>query len=72
MRPRVGELLWVAKSRRKLSTANEVKLNCMRARLWNKQAQSLNHELMDMNRMEGVAKQGEHARNRKAFMINAR
>jgi len=60
------------KSRRKLITANEVKRNCMRATECGKEAWSVNCEPMDKNRIEGAAKQGERAMNRKAVVIKAR
>jgi hypothetical protein len=60
------------KSRRKLITANEVKRNCIRATECGKEAWSINCEPMDKNRIEGAAKQGERARNRKALVIKAR
>jgi hypothetical protein len=57
------------KSSRKLTTASEVKRNCMRATECGKEAWSVNHEPMDKNRIEGGADQGERARNRKAFVV---
>jgi hypothetical protein len=63
---------WRCKSSRKLITVSEVKRNCMRATKCGKEAWSVNHELMDKNRIEGAAKQGERAVNRKALVIKAR
>ena len=60
------------KSRRKLITTNEVKRNCMRVTECGKEAWSVNREPMNKNRIEGVAKQGERAKNRKALVIKAR
>ncbi len=60
------------KSRRKLITASEVKRNCMRVTECGKEAWSINCEPMDKNRIEGAAKQGERAMNRKALVIKAR
>jgi hypothetical protein len=60
------------KSRRKLITANEAKRNCMRATECGEEAWSVNREPMDKNRIEGAAKQGERAWNRKALVIKAR
>ena len=59
------------KSRRKLITANEVKRNCMRVTECREEAWSINREPMDKNRIEGVAGQGERARNREALVIPA-
>ena len=60
------------KSRRELITTNEVKRNCMRATECGKEAWSINREPMNKNRIEGVAKQGERAKNREALVIKAR
>ncbi len=60
------------KSRRKLIMANEVKRNCMRVTECGEEAWSINCEPMNKNRIEGAAKQGERARNRKAFVIKAK
>lgn len=60
------------KSRHELVTANEVKRNCMRVTKCGKEARSINCEPMDKNPIEGAAKQGERARNRKALVIKAR
>ncbi|MBT9162445.1 MAG: hypothetical protein DDT27_01003 [Dehalococcoidia bacterium] len=59
------------KSSRELTTASEVKRNCMRATECGKEAWSVNHEPMDKNQIEGGADQGERARNRKAFVVKA-
>ena len=42
------------KSSRKLTTASEVKRNCMRATECGKEAWNVNHEPMDKNQIEGV------------------
>ncbi len=55
-----------------LVTASKVKRNCARATERGKEAWSVNREPMDKNRIEGVAKQGERARNRKALVTKAR
>jgi hypothetical protein len=52
--------------------ANEVKRNCMRVTECWKEAWIVNCEPMDKNRIEGAAKQGERASNRKAFVIKAK
>jgi len=57
------------KSRRKLTKTSEVKRNCVRATERGKEAWSVNHEPMDKNHIEGVADQGERARNRKALLV---
>ncbi len=57
------------KSSRKLTTASEVKRNCMRATECGKEARSVNHEPMNKNQIGGVADQGERARIRKAFVV---
>jgi len=60
------------KSHRKLITTNEVKRNCMRATECGKEAWSVNREPMNKNRIEGVAEQGERAKNREDLVIKAR
>jgi hypothetical protein len=55
-----------------LITTNEVKRNCMRATECGKEAWSVNREPMNKNRIEGVAEQGERAKNREALVIKAR
>ena len=57
------------KSSRKLTTASEVKRNCMRATECGKEARSVNHEPINKNQIGGVADQGERARIRKAFVV---
>ena len=57
------------KSRRKLITTNEAKRNCTRATECGKEAWSVNREPMDKNHIEGVADQGERAKNRKALLV---
>ncbi len=77
---RVGFLLvrpaWAhscgCKSRRKLITTSEVKRNCMRVTECGKEAWSINCEPMNKNRIEGAAKQGERANDRKAFVIKVK
>jgi hypothetical protein len=49
-----------------------VKRNGTRATECGKEAWSINGEPMDKNRIEGVAKQGDRARNREALVIKAR
>ena len=44
----------------------------MRVTECGKEAWSVNREPMNKNRIEGVAKQGERAKNRKALVIKAR
>ncbi len=53
------------KSHHELVTVSEVKRNCERVTDRGKQAWSVNREPMNKNRIEGVAKQGERAKNRK-------
>lgn len=60
------------KSRHELVTVSEAKRNCERATDRGKEAWSVNREPMNKNRIEGVAKQGERARNRKALVTKAR
>ena len=60
------------KSRCELVTASKVKRNCARATERGKEARSVNREPMNKNRIEGVAEQGERARNRKALVTKAR
>ena len=60
------------KSSRELITVSEVKRNCMRATECGKEAWSVNCEPMNKNRIEGAAKQGERAMNRKALVIKAK
>ena len=60
---------WRCKSSRKLTTASEVKRNCMRATDCGKEARSVNHEPMNKNQIEGGVDQGERACNRKAFVV---
>jgi len=52
-----------------LTKTSEVKRNCVRATERGKEALSVNHEPMDKNHIEGVADQGERARNRKALLV---
>ena len=67
--PSMGAHLRVAKSRRKLTKTSEAKRNCTRATECGKEAWSVNHEPMDKNHIEGVADQGERAKNRKALLV---
>ncbi|MCX7233084.1 MAG: hypothetical protein NTY26_06435, partial [Burkholderiales bacterium] len=60
---------WGCKSSRKLTTANEVKRNCMRVTDCGKEARIVNHEPMNKNQIEGVADQGERSRTREAFVV---
>ena len=60
---------WRCKSSRELVTVSEVKRNCMRVTECGKEAWGVNHEPMDKNHIEGVADQGERARNRKALLV---
>ena len=60
------------KSRHKLVTVNEVKRNCVKATERGEEAWSVNREPMDKNRIEGVAEQGERAKDRKALVTKAR
>ena len=62
---------WRCTSSGELVTVSEVKRNCMRATECGKQAWSINCEPMDKIRIEGVAEQGERARNCKAFVTKA-
>ena len=62
---------WRCKSSRERVTVSEVKRHCMRVTECGKAAWSINCEPMDRNRIEGVAEQGERARNRKAFVTKA-
>ena len=60
------------KSRRKLVTTSEAKYNCVRVTERGKEVRSVNREPMNKNRIEGAAKQGERAQNRKALVTKAR
>ena len=60
------------KSRRKLVTTSEAKYNCVRVTERGKEVRSVNREPMNKNRIEGAAKQGERAMNRKALVTKAR
>ena len=51
---------------------SKVKRNCVRVTERGKEAWSVNREPMNKNRIEGVAEQGERARNRKALVTKAR
>jgi len=62
----------MCKFSRELVTVSEVKRNCKRATNCGKEACSINCLSVDKNRIEGAAKQGERARNRKALAIKAR
>ena len=57
------------KSCRKLTKTSEAKRNCTRATECGKEAGGTNHEPMDKNHIEGVADQGERAKNRKALLV---
>lgn len=60
------------KSRCEQVTASKVKRNCVRATDRGKEAWSVNREPMNKNRIEGVAKQGEQAKDCKALVTKAR
>ena len=60
------------KSRHELVTVSEVKRNCVRVTERGEEAWSINREPMNKNRIEGAARQGERARNRKALVTKAR
>ena len=60
------------KSRHELVTASEVKRNCVRVTDRGEEAWSINREPMNKNCIEGAAKQGERAQNRKALVTKAR
>ena len=60
------------KSRCELVTVSKVKRNCVRVTERGKEAWSINREPMNKNRIEGVAKQGEWARNHQALVTKAR
>jgi hypothetical protein len=60
------------KSRCELVTVSKAKRNCVRATKRGKKAWSINLEPMNKNRVEGAAKQGERASNRKALVTEAR
>ena len=59
------------KSRCELVTASKVKRNCTRATERGEEAWSVNREPMNKNRIEGAARQGEWASNRKALVTKA-
>ena len=60
------------KSRHELITASEVKRNCVRVTERGEEAWSINREPMNKNRIEGVAEQGEGAKNHEALVIKAK
>jgi hypothetical protein len=62
---------WRCKSSRELVTVIEVKRNCTRVTECGEEAQSVNHEPMNKNQIEGDAEQGERANNREAFVTKA-
>ena len=51
---------------------SEVKRNCGRVTDRGKEARSINHEPMDKNRIEGVADQGEQAKDCEALVVKER
>ena len=59
------------KSRCELVTVSKAKRNCVRVTERGEEAWSVNREPMNKNRIEGAAKQGERARNRKALVTKA-
>ncbi|OOG89739.1 hypothetical protein B0E41_00070 [Hydrogenophaga sp. A37] len=60
------------KSRCELVTVSKVKRNCVRATERRKEAWSVSREPMNKNRIEGAAKQGERANDRKALVTKAK
>ena len=60
------------KSRHELITASVAKRNCTRATECGKEAWSANCESMYKNRIEGVAEQGEQAKDCETLVIEAR
>ena len=50
---------------------SKVKRNCVRVTERGKEAWSINREPMDKNRIEGAARQGERAEDRKALVTKA-
>jgi hypothetical protein len=56
------------KSRCELVTVSKVKRNCVRVTERGEEAWSVNREPMNKNRIEGVAEQGEWARNHEALV----
>ena len=63
---------WRCKSSRELVTVSEAKRSCVRETERGKEAWSINREPMNKNHIEGAAKQGERAVNRKALVTKAR
>ena len=55
------------KSSRELTTASEVKRNCMRVTECGKDAWRVNHEPIYKNQIQGGADPGKRARNREAL-----
>jgi len=62
---------WRCKSSRELTTANEVKRNCVRVTDRGEEAWNVNREPMDKNRIRGGAEQGEQANDCKALVVEA-
>ena len=62
---------WRCKSSRELVTVIEVKRNCTRVTECGEEAQSVNHEPMNKNQIEGDAKQGEWATTHEALVTKA-
>lgn len=54
------------------SERSEAQRNCVRVTERGEEAWSVSCEPMDKNRIEGVAEQGERARNREALVIKAK
>ena len=63
---------WRWKSSRELTTASEVKRNCVRVTERGEEARSVNREPMDKNRIRGVVDQGEQARDCEALVVEGR
>ena len=53
-------------------TTSEAKPNCVRATERGEEAWSVSCEPMNKNRIEGVAEQGERAKDREALVIKAK
>jgi hypothetical protein len=60
------------KSRCELVTVSKVKRNCARVTERGEEAWSVNRELMNKNRIEGAAEQGEWAKDHEALVTKAR
>jgi hypothetical protein len=60
---------WRCKSSRELTTASEVKCNCVRATERGEEARSVNRESRYTKRIRGGAGQGEQARDCEALVV---